>query len=180
MSETSWKSPTFYCMHQGIDMTLNYSLTNLDIQKAGFIVVRLDLPSQWRLWRERDDYRQLDLAVGEELKEGGLLHQQLASVGEFTKIEHILALRCSSEDEDGIWHDDGSRNFAFSLGLNLDPKSIVGGELNFRKKGSTETQSFCALAFGEMVIFLTGVWGYEHQVSQVTKGQRLVAAGWCS
>lgn len=161
-------------------MTLNYSLKNQEIQKAGFIVVRLDLPQQWRHWRENNDYRQLDLAVGEELKEGGILHQQLKGIGNFSTIEHILALRCSTEDEDGIWHDDGSRNFAFSLGLNLDPKSIVGGELSLRKKGSSETQRFSALGFGEMVIFLTGVWGYEHQVSQVTMGQRLVAAGWCS
>lgn len=161
-------------------MTSEYKIYSRELKENGHLVREIKLPDQWRIWVDEKNFFKLDSAVGDELKDGGFLHQVLASMGSFSKVEHILSLRTSPGDEDGIWHDDGSRNFAFSLGLNLAAQRITGGELNFRLKGSHDTQAFPALNFGEMVIFLTGIWGYEHQVNLVKQGERLVAAGWCS
>lgn len=161
-------------------MSLNYSLNCSLIRVQGFRQFHLDLPSKWREWRIEENYYELDLAIAQELKPEGLLGQLFSSIGSYQSTEHILSLREAPDDEDGIWHDDGSRNFAFSLGLNLEPEIIQGGHLSLRKKGQLEGQRFSPLAWGEMIVFLTGVWGYEHQVSKVEKGKRLIAAGWLS
>lgn len=97
-------------------------------------------------------------------------------------IEFIINIRDADNDyeEDGIWHDDGSRELAFSIGLNQMPKNIEGGKLNIRKKNTTEQQEILPPSFGECYIFKTGIWGYEHKVTAVTKGRRIVVAGWCS
>lgn len=93
------------------------------------------------------------------------------------KTEFITPLR-TPPDEDGIWHDDGSREMAFSIGLNLQPKNIEGGKFLFREKGTEEYLEFPPLAWGQLLIFATGTDGFEHRVLKVTKGQRLVIAGW--
>lgn len=97
-------------------------------------------------------------------------------------IEFIINIRDANNEyeEDGIWHDDGSRELAFSIGLNQRPKNIEGGKLKIRKKNSTEHQEIFPPSLGECYIFKTGIWGYEHKVTAVTKGRRIVIAGWCS
>jgi Rps23 Pro-64 3,4-dihydroxylase Tpa1-like proline 4-hydroxylase len=94
----------------------------------------------------------------------------------------MLAIRDSQNEweEDGIWHDDGSRQFAISLSLNEFPETIEGGKLGFRKKGEEKITLIPTPKFGEMIVFLSGIHGYEHRTHQVTKGRRIILVGWFS
>ena len=89
------------------------------------------------------------------------------------------------QDEEGIWHDDGSRKMGFSLSLNLAPQRIEGGELLIRHRLLHPVQNdegslaIGPLSFGELVLFKTGLEGVEHRTRAVNKGNRLVLAGWC-
>lgn len=131
---------------------------------------------------EQKNWTALDGYFQTQLKPERALRQLLDSYGSFGNVEFILSLRTAPDDEDGIWHDDGSRKLAFSLGLNLSPEQIEGGELLLKKKDEPESHAtrFAPLALGELVVFLTGEYGYEHRVLAVTKGERLVCAGWLS
>jgi Rps23 Pro-64 3,4-dihydroxylase Tpa1-like proline 4-hydroxylase len=97
-------------------------------------------------------------------------------------VEFIINIRDAANEyeEDGIWHDDGSRILAFSLGLNIKPKDIIGGDLLIRKKGEKSCQKITPPEFGKCYFFKTGTFGYEHKVCAVTKGRRIVIAGWCT
>ncbi len=110
----------------------------------------------------------------------GALFEFLKSYVELTSLEHIISIRSAPGDEDGIWHDDGSRILGFTLSLTVAPEEIVGGHLRFRKKGEEKYQSLPTRPLGEMLIFKTGIYGFEHMVSAVTKGKRILIAGWCS
>ena len=125
-------------------------------------------------WRGLDDYF-INIS-----KPGQQLHSFLLNFLEFDKLEHIIAIRSAPTDEDGIWHDDGSRFLGFSLSLNLDPANIMGGQLKFKQKSSQDMTIFPPQPFGRMVLFLSGLYGYEHMVSAVVKNRRIVIAGWCS
>ena len=124
--------------------------------------------------------KSLDEYFLEISKKGNALYTFLSQFLEFEKLEHIIALRSAPDDEDGIWHDDGSRILGFSLSLNLNPSEIEGGVLSFRPKGSSLSTDFMPLEFAQIVLFLSGTAGFEHMVSAVTKNTRLVIAGWCS
>jgi hypothetical protein len=125
-------------------------------------------------WKGIDDYF-LKIAKPE-----GVLYQFLSEFLEFESIEHIIAIRQPPEDEDGIWHDDGSRILGFSLSLSQNHDQITGGELRFRAKRQTDFQSITTRPLGQMLLFKTGIYGFEHMVTAVTKGKRVVIAGWCS
>jgi len=106
---------------------------------------------------------------------------------DFSSIEFIISIRDAANEweEDGIWHDDGSRVFAFSLSLTLDPSAIQGGYLELRKKSENESPdklpaSLPTPPFGTAILFLTGVHGFEHRTRQVLNGKRIILAGWCS
>lgn len=115
-------------------------------------------------------------------KKGGELFNFLQAFHEFNEIEFIISIRDGENEweEDGIWHDDGSRVFAFSLSLTLHPTEIEGGHLGIRKKGSDSFLELPTPNFGNIILFLTGVHGYEHKIHQVKKGKRIIIAGWCS
>lgn len=108
------------------------------------------------------------------------LFQTLSRFEQFSQIEFILSLReaCNEWEEDGIWHDDGSRKLAFSLSLTLTQPT--GGELGFRHKKTKKEEFIKTPPFAHLIIFKTGISGYEHKIHAVTQGARLVAAGWCS
>jgi hypothetical protein len=112
----------------------------------------------------------------------GSLFKYLNQFCDFNSIEFIISIRDSGNEweEDGIWHDDGSRVMAFSLSLMFDPKPIEGGVLEIRRRGKLESIKIPPFEFGEIVVFLTGTSGYEHKINAVTKGVRIIIAGWCS
>lgn len=131
------------------------------------------LEEKWSLLD--DEFKKLSHKDGE-------LFQFLSTYHEFNSIEFIISIRDSQNEweEDGIWHDDGSRVFAFSLSLNVNPHNISGGRLGIRSIGSTDFHEIPTPGFGDIILFLTGVYGYEHKIHQVTQGKRIIIAGWCS
>lgn len=151
-----------------------------DLLNNGYIKTQFPLEADVKTlvlekrWRELDEHF---LALS---RPGGSLRDFLNLYLEYEKLEHIIALRSAPDDEEGIWHDDGSRFLGFSLSLNLSPSEIAGGELLFKKKEEKEGVVFPAQPWGTIVLFLSGIFGYEHKVTAVTKGERLVIAGWCS
>lgn len=129
---------------------------------------------------EQEDWLSIDRFFLEAEKPGGELFNYLSEFLEFQSLEHIIAIRSAPEDEDGIWHDDGSRILGYSLSLTLNPNNLAGGHLRFRQKGETNFQSITTRPLGEILLFKTGIYGFEHMVSAVTEGKRVVLAGWCS
>ncbi len=111
-----------------------------------------------------------------------MIFEKLLEYGHFTTIEFIISIRSSFEfpDEDGIWHDDGSRKFAFSLSLTLEPEQVVGGVLEIRPKGADASHRIPTPKFGKMIVFATGQTGYEHKINRVSEGERIIIAGWCT
>lgn len=112
----------------------------------------------------------------------GRLFNFLKTFHDFNSIEFIISIRDSKNDweEDGIWHDDGSRVFAFSLSLTIEQDKLKGGRLGIRQIGTEEMYSLPTPFFGGIILFLTGIYGFEHRIHQVTEGKRIIIAGWCS
>jgi hypothetical protein len=112
----------------------------------------------------------------------GRLFKFLREYHDFNVIEFIISIRDAENDweEDGIWHDDGSRIFAFSLSLTLNADEIKGGRLGVRRMGEEHFLPLPTPSFGGIILFLTGVYGFEHKIHQVTRGKRVIIAGWCS
>lgn len=144
----------------------------------GHSLLELDLSREILDCARQKDFDRLDSLMSEFVQKR--LAPLLAEYKEFNHIEHIISYRRGDDpyEEDGIWHDDGSRVLAFSLSLNVLGE-IAGGTLGFRKKGadSIELGPYPA---GTLLIFKTGMDGYEHRTARVIKGERLVCAGWCS
>lgn len=155
-------------------------IKNEILREVGFVKTEFPLENcvadfiKDKNWKALDDYF---LQIS---KPGNSLHTFLSSFLDFDFTEHIIAIRSAPGDEDGIWHDDGSRFLGYSLSLNLDPQSIEGGQLRFKPKDSSHAEVFIPLPYGQIVLFLSGIYGFEHMVTAVTKGQRIVIAGWCS
>jgi hypothetical protein len=154
----------------------------LDFRQNAQIRVKLSLNECIKSYMAAEDWNSLDTYFRTLIEPTGVLFKTLLQINTFDSIENIINIRDAKNDweEDGIWHDDGSRLMAFSLGLNLMPATIIGGDLLFRKKSSTNCLTIKAIPYGEIIIFKTGVDGYEHKVTAVTKGTRIIIAGWCS
>jgi hypothetical protein len=155
-------------------------IIDLALIQNGCVLTEFPLEECVRIFVQERRWKELDNYFLEISKPNGLLNNFLKAYLDFSFLEHIIAIRTAPTDDEGIWHDDGSRFIGFSLSLNLAPETIEGGELYFRKKESTEMSSFKPLPFGKIVIFLSGVYGYEHKVTAVTKSERIIIAGWCS
>jgi len=147
--------------------------------KDGHYLTKFELPQRVKQIVSDQDWTGLDQTFIELTRPGGSLFNFLSTFHDFNSIEFIISIRNSENEweEDGIWHDDGSRVFAFSLSLTLD--HIEGGKLGIRKKGG-QTFEISTPPFGDIILFLTGVYGYEHKIHAVTKGKRVIIAGWCS
>jgi hypothetical protein len=128
----------------------------------------------------QEKWDELDQAFHSLTAPEGQLHKTLKEYHDFQSIEFIISIRDSANDweEDGIWHDDGSRVFAFSLSLTLG--EVKGGRLGLRQKGSESGAQIPTPSFGGLIMFLTGIYGFEHRIHQVTQGKRIIIAGWCS
>jgi hypothetical protein len=127
-------------------------------------------------WDELDGYFKKITAPGQQL------YKYLQAYHDFSAIEFIISVRDAQNawEEDGIWHDDGSRVFAFSLSLTLDSDHLKGGRLGIRRRGEEQSTEIPTPSFGGIILFLTGIYGYEHRIYQVKEGRRVIIAGWCS
>jgi len=146
----------------------------------GFLIQPFHLDDSLSQQVDEKNWIEIDRAFQKLTKADGELFKFLSSYKSFQSIEFIISYRDATNDweEDGIWHDDGSRILAFSLSLTkVKPE---GGFLGIRKKGEESFVSIPTPDYGKMIIFKTGVEGYEHKIHRVTKGSRLIIAGWCS
>ncbi len=151
----------------------------IEFLRNGFEIKDFPLPESVIVSLRNQNWADLDAQMGAMVSPDGLLFKLLREYKEFNSIEHIVAIRQSPDDE-GIWHDDGSRKLAFSLSLTEFPSKVEGGSLFFRKKGSEETNEISPLPLGKLIVFQTGQDGFEHRVGAVKKGQRVICAGWCT
>lgn len=147
-----------------------------------YILVPVDLPSEIMNAVEDRNWAALDTAIKILVSPSGLIFNELKKHAVFTDIEFIISIRSSLEqsDEDGIWHDDGSRVLAFSLSLTPNSKNIDGGILEIKKKSDLESTKLETPPFGTMIIFRTGHDGFEHKINAVKAGERVIIAGWCT
>lgn len=131
---------------------------------------------------EREDWDSLDVAINELTQKDGRLFKFLKTYHSFNNIEFIISVRDSSNEweEDGIWHDDGSRFFAFSLSLTTGASLVRGGRLGIRQKGQDRFLEIPTPELGGIILFLTGIYGYEHRIHKVMGGKRIIIAGWCT
>lgn len=152
---------------------------NQELQQKGYLVATFQLHPVVKNLVEKSDWESLDYHFHQALQSKGYLFQQFKQFGDFNKVEHIISIRDANDpdQEDGIWHDDGSRNFAISLSLTQE--KIEGGKLGFRKRGHTEIYIETP-NYGEGIIFLTGNDGYEHKICKVFKGKRIILVIWIS
>lgn len=146
----------------------------------------LTLPPKFQEYLIQKDFVKLDQLYQQSLAHNGFLSQYLKKFCDFNTLEGIINIRSAPLDEEGIWHDDGSRILAFSLSLNLLPELISGGELLLRERfiykdnEDTGATVFRPRPYGRILLFKTGSHDFEHRVTRVTKGTRVVLAGWCS
>ena len=129
----------------------------------------------------------MDRLIALETRKGGAIFEELLNFSRFSEIEFIISIRSSLEvpDEDGIWHDDGSRRLAFSLSLTRNPEAIQGGRLEIRRRAerggdASGSEVLPTPGYGTLIVFATGSQGYEHKINRVTEGERLIIAGWCT
>ena len=153
-----------------------------ELFQNGFHLSFFPLPPEVRSCVENQKWDELDLIFQEFTKRDGRLWKFLQDYHDFSIIEFIISIRDAQNDweEDGIWHDDGSRVFAFSLSLTLNPEEIEGGRLGIKRKESDQYLEIPTPSFGGIILFLTGLYGFEHKIHQVKKGKRVIIAGWCS
>lgn len=145
----------------------------------GFLILDYPLPKDITTWVIAKKYLELDQYFLKECLPGSSFYNFLRAQFAFEHLEHIIAVRSSPHDDEGIWHDDGSRQVGFSLSLNLNPNLIKGGHLYLKKRiEDAPLYDFPPQPFGKLILFLTGQFNYEHRVSKVTEGERIVIAGW--
>lgn len=149
---------------------------------SGFHLTYFSLPDEIKNFVLTEDWSGLDTAMKDLTKKDGRLFNFLNSYHDFNDIEFIISIRDSTNEweEDGIWHDDSSRFFAFSLSLTIDAQTIKGGRLGIRQKGAERYLEIPTPEFGGIILFLTGIYGFEHRIHQVLEGRRIIIAGWCS
>jgi hypothetical protein len=157
------------------------------LHTSGYALYQIDLPLKWTKLAQAGDYDQLYSDSMAAMNEGQFLSNflkphflELTGRSGYTH-ELMLALRegPQSQDDEGIWHDDASRDLAFSLSLNHHPNSIKGGDLQLRNKDSRgQITTLHTQLWGTIIIFATGRYGWEHKVNRVTTGNRLVLVGW--
>lgn len=150
-----------------------------DLQKQGYCILPIGLPEGIQKSLSNENYQELDFKMSALLAPNKGLFNILAHFCELKEIEHIISIRDSENEweEDGIWHDDGSRELAFSLSLTRD--SIEGGVLEIRSKDQSIHHHLQTPDYGHMIIFKTGKENFEHKINKVSKGRRTIIAGWC-
>jgi hypothetical protein len=151
----------------------------------GHFLKSVALPPAIREHVTNRNWNALDEAIRAETLSGGSIYERLRDFRTFSEIEFIISIRSSREqdDEDGIWHDDGSRVLAFSLSLTLNHEEIEGGRLEMRRRTSAPDSAVAVIPtppYGTMIVFATGYEGFEHKICRVIQGERIIIAGWCT
>ncbi len=148
----------------------------------GFVIEAFPLPPSIVDLVVSEDWKAVDDAFKSLCTPGGELFDLLSSYGKFSTIETMISIRDAKNEyeEDGIWHDDGSRLFAFSLSLTPDAQSLEGGNLEIRRTNQADSILIPTPQFGNAIVFLTGVHGFEHRTRRVIRGRRIILVGWCS
>jgi hypothetical protein len=155
-----------------------------DLNKQGYCITKIQLPDHFLGLVLAQNWEQLDDELNHFFNGPSELSRLLGQLVDYETTEHIISIRDGSNawEEDGIWHDDGSRLLAFSLSLTPpgENKNIKGGILEIRKKGSSISHQIAPFDWGEIVIFQTGLDAYEHKINCVKNGRRIIMAGWLS
>jgi hypothetical protein len=153
-----------------------------ELFQNGFHLSYFPLGEKVRKLVDQNAWEEIDLEFKQLTTSEGALYKFLKQFHEFSVIEFIISIRDAENEweEDGIWHDDGSRIFAFSLSLTTDPDSLEGGRLGIRRKGEERMRLLPTPSMGGIILFLTGLYGFEHKTHKVTQGRRVIIAGWCS
>lgn len=151
-----------------------------ELFSRGFHLTYFPMGDEIAAMVREERWEELDKTFQCLTQKGGRLYQFLQSFHEFESIEFIISVRDAANEweEDGIWHDDGSRVFAFSLSLTQG--DIQGGRLGIRSKDEEAFLQIPTPSFGGIILFLTGLYNFEHKIHQVTQGRRVIIAGWCS
>lgn len=149
--------------------------------QTGFKIIEFEGHQNLLELANAKDWQKLDREFFKLIEKGGFFRCLFEKYLDFNNVEFLINHRISAEDEDGIWHDDGSRLMAFSLSLNRNIKLIEGGQLQIRSKSNPNlVHSLGPLPFGTLALFLTGEFGFDHKVCKVIKGERTTIAGWLS
>jgi hypothetical protein len=154
-----------------------------ELFSEGFCLREFPLDPLWNEQTSREAWEELDASFKRSVAPGGAFFQFLSQYYVFASVEFIISIRDSKNEweEDGIWHDDGSRVFAFSLSLTPDGGVSSGGHLEMRRKGEEQIIASIPTPLpGTAILFLTGMHGFEHRTRQVLEGRRVILAGWCS
>jgi hypothetical protein len=160
-----------------------HKLPQETIALRGFFPTTVGLKEDVQKYVRGRDWAILDQEIREETSPGGAIFEELRKYAKFSEIEFIISIRSSLEypDEDGIWHDDGSRVLAFSLSLTLKNEEVEGGKLEIKKRSNpASVEVLPTPPFGSMIVFATGHQGFEHKINRVTGGERIIIAGWCT
>lgn len=155
-------------------------IKNTELEEQHIIQKSFPLSKELLAYLAEENWVKVDEYFLKAGSPGGELFLFLQEFLVFSSIEHIISIRSAPLDEDGIWHDDGSRILGFTLSLTANPESIIGGHLLFKSKNEASHLSLSTRPIGEMLLFKTGIYGFEHMVTAVTQGKRVLIAGWCS
>jgi hypothetical protein len=99
------------------------------LMNTGFQLSYFSLTEEIRNYVRNGNWEELDKAFKNLTSPSGRLFKFLLGYHDFSSIEFIISIRDANSEweEDGIWHDDGSRVFAFSLSLTENAEEIKGG-----------------------------------------------------
>ena len=149
-----------------------------DLKEQGYFTAQLELDETLRELANQKKLIELDHEFETLTQYKGGLRDFLNFFCEYTDIEYIVSYRSGDnpDEEDGIWHDDGSRKLAYTISLTTE--EIEGGELLIRTKNSPTYSTLPTQSFGTILVFHTGQNGFEHKVSKVKLGDRIITAGW--
>ncbi|MFZ4715755.1 MAG: 2OG-Fe(II) oxygenase [Bacteriovoracaceae bacterium] len=151
-----------------------------ELLSKGALELCYPLPHELLTLVKKEDWLSIDKLFFELTRPEAHLTKFLKQFHQFQSIEFTIAIRDSAnpDEEDGIWHDDGSRFMAASLSLTLD--QIEGGVLEVKEKGGKFHYHFPTPRYGNLILFLTGEYNILHKINRVTKGKRVIVVLWCS
>ena len=150
--------------------------------KNGYQIIDFPLPPEVKGFVQNEDWQKVDAVFLHLNSPGGDIFNLIHNLTPIKRIEQMISVRDAQDEwqEDGLWHDDGSRTIAYSLSLTTNSHELIGGKLGLRKKGEDSHIEINTPSFGKAIVFLTGIHGFEHKIHKVLSGKRIILVGWCS